>query len=877
MKLKAFFQLLLLAVLLNACSLLQKSNEVDENIVLLPEVEVAPEATYERRTEAMVHDLIHTRLDIKPIWKNRTLKGKAELRLKPYFYPSNELVLDAKAMKINSVSLKTDSTLLPLNFKNTGLHLEISLDRTYSRWEEYTLVVDYLAQPDSVQSKNGSAITDNRGLYFINPDSTEVNKPTQLWTQGETESSSCWFPTIDQPNERMTQEIYINVEEEYQSLSNGTLVYSNYLDDGTRTDYWKQDLSHAPYLAMLAVGDFIRAVSNWESPSGRIVPVHYYVEREYGDYAFKTFGNTPEMMSFYSELLDYEFPWDKYAQVVVRDYVSGAMENTSAVIFGDFMQQTDREMLDGDYEEVIAHELFHHWFGDVITCESWSHLAMNESFATYGEYLWEEHKYGRAAADYHLWDAAEGYFNEAEYKQVPIVRFDYADPDDMFDAHSYNKGGHVLHMLRSNLGDSAFFEGMSLYLKRNEFQEVETNLLRLAMEEVSGLDLTNFFDQWFFRAGHPKVKISYFVAEDTLQLAVGQQSSLENMDLFEIQSQVRLYFEKGEKTLPILVQNQEELFNYPLFDASQSAADLGEFLYAEIDPKGAILWELEESKPKEWWYHQAETSPAFLRRLDALDAIRTRMDQGDISSMDLEFQNMLSKTLDDEHWYIAFAALLLGDQFNPQNRLLLEQIALSDKNTTLRSEAIALLPYELDNTRAAELLKGLLNNERSYMVLSSALTALQIISPTEAATHAKKFENEDNVDLQSSIAWVYYTNNPDEGIHYTIALLDKVENEDQYDIGSLLLLELEMEDVQTQLKHAPIFEKMAVEGEEWWNRYLGFNALQSTQERLLTEAEMIEDIALKDRLELEAKKLKTRISELKEKEENQELLYYLED
>ncbi len=877
MKLKAFFQLVFLSVLLSACSLLQKSQNADENVVLLPEVEIAPKKTYDRRTEAMVHDLIHTRLEVKPIWKNRTLEGKAELRLQPYFYPSNKLILDAKAMKINAVSLKTDSSLLPLSYENTGLHLEIALNRTYSRWEEYTVVIDYLAQPDSVKPKSGSAITDNRGLYFINPDSSEVNKPTQLWTQGETESSSCWFPTIDQPNERMTQEIYVNVEQEYITLSNGTLVYSNYLDDGTRTDYWKQDLSHAPYLTMLAVGDFTRAVSEWESPSGRIIPVHYYLEPEYGNYAFKIFGNTPEMMTFYSDLLDYEFPWDKYAQIVVRDYVSGAMENTSAVVFGDFMQQTDREMLDGDYEEVIAHELFHHWFGDVLTCESWSHLAMNESFATYGEYLWEEYKYGRDQADYHLWEAADGYFNEAEYKQVPIVRSSYADPDDMFDAHSYNKGGHVLHMLRSNLGDSAFFEGLTLYLKQNEFQEVETNQLRLAMEEVSGLDLTRFFDQWFYRAGHPKVKISYFMAEDTLQLSVGQQSSLGNDDLFHLQSEVRMYFEKGEKTLPIHLHHREELFQFPLHTSPESASNLGAFLYAEIDPKGAILWELEESKPKEWWYHQAEKSPAFLRRLDAIDALQMRLEQGEISSMDKAFQSMLNKALNDKHWYIAFAALLMDEQFNPQNRLILEQIALSDQNTTLRAEAIALLPYELENTRATDLLKGLLNEERSYLVLSSALTALQNLDANEAAYFARKYENEENIDLQSSIAWVYYSNNPDEGIEYTISLLDRVESEDQYDIASLLLLELEMEDVQTQLKHVAVFEKMAVNSKEWWNRYLGFNALKSTEKRLLEEAKITEDIALKDRLEMEAKKLNTRIEELLKKEGNPELLYYLED
>jgi len=222
-----------------------------------------------------------------------------------------------------------------------------------------------------------------------------VGKPTQLWTQGETEGSSVWFPTIDTPSERMSQEIFITTRKDFQTLSNGQLVYSNFNDDDTRTDYWKQDLEHPPYLTMMAVGDFKIGRDEWQDSKGRIVPVDYYVEPDYANYVFQIFGDTPEMMTFYSELLNYDYPWDKYAQIIVRDYVSGAMENTTATIYGEYVNQTSRELIDDNNETTIAHELFHHWFGDLVTCESWSHLPLNESFATYGEYLWLEHKYGK--------------------------------------------------------------------------------------------------------------------------------------------------------------------------------------------------------------------------------------------------------------------------------------------------------------------------------------------------------------------------------------------------------------------------------------------------------------------------------------------------
>ena len=352
--------------------------------------EESEEPVLEYRSANTRHfDLIHTALDVRFDWKKQRMAGKALLTLKPYFYPTNKLVLDAKGFDLNSVGAKINGQILPLRYTYDGLKISIDLDRIYTRDEALDIWVDYVAKPEELDQEGSAAIIEAKGLYFINPLGEEKDKPKQIWTQGETESSSCWFPTIDSPNENMTQEIKMTVDSRYSTLSNGLLVSSRPNGDGTRTDLWRQTKPHAPYLAMMAIGEFAIVKDKWQG-----IDVDYYLEPAYEPYAKAIFGETPAMLEFYSRVLDYPYTWEKYSQIVVRDYVSGAMENTTATIHGEFLQKTDRELLDGDNERIIAHEVFHHWFGDLVTCESWSNLPLNESFATYGEYMWMEHRHG---------------------------------------------------------------------------------------------------------------------------------------------------------------------------------------------------------------------------------------------------------------------------------------------------------------------------------------------------------------------------------------------------------------------------------------------------------------------------------------------------
>ncbi|RZK22146.1 MAG: M1 family peptidase, partial [Hymenobacter sp.] len=302
-----------------------------------------PDAPYQPAATQFT-DLVDTKLDVRFDYAHQYLLGTATLTVHSHFYPQSTLLLDAKGFDIKSIQLVGQKTK-PLTYKYDGRQLAVVLDRAYPRDQNYQVRIAYVAKPNELPAGGSEAITSDKGLYFINPLGKEGSKPRQIWTQGETQSSSCWFPTIDHPNQRMTQEITLTVEDKFKTLSNGLLVASRKNSDGTRTDTWRQSLSAAPYLTMLAVGDFAIVPDTWRGKA-----VEYYVEPKYQSTAKAVFGRTPEMMEFFSKKLGLDFQWEKYAQIAVRDYVSGAMENTTATVHGAAIQATRRELLDVPYE-----------------------------------------------------------------------------------------------------------------------------------------------------------------------------------------------------------------------------------------------------------------------------------------------------------------------------------------------------------------------------------------------------------------------------------------------------------------------------------------------------------------------------------------------
>jgi len=470
-----------------------------------------------------VWDLIHTDLALNIHFDSSSIDGYATLTLKPHFYSQDSLVLDAVNMEIYEVLTHFEESKSGVNGSNVFTPPPTRLKFNYRQNKKLVVYFNEIIianQPVSIRiqysatpgkkdttwiNTENEAISDDIGMYFINADGKNPTKPTQMWTQGEPQSNCHWFPTLDAPNQKHTQRISITFPGNMQSLSNGELKSSVEMfgNNGShwRTDVWVQNKPHAPYLTMLAVGNWVRVKDSLPWPidpnlrKKETLPIEYLVEPQFKDDAKMIFGNTPEMIQFFSQYTGVKYPWDKYSQVVVRDFVSGAMENTSATVHMEQLQHDKYDHIDDTYEDYVSHELFHQWFGDYVTAENWSDLTLNESFATYGEYLWREHKYGKSNANQWLYITEKSIYNRGGYN--PLLKHHYTNINQQFDGVRYQKGACILHLLRQFIGDDAFRTSMKLYLETFAFKSAEVDDWRQIIEEVTGMDMKPFFNVWY--------------------------------------------------------------------------------------------------------------------------------------------------------------------------------------------------------------------------------------------------------------------------------------------------------------------------------------------------------------------------------------------
>ena len=685
--------------------------------------EATPDTSWKtqyRESAPRINDLVHTKLDVKFDYSKSYMNGKAWITLAPHFYPTDSLTLDAKGMDIQKVAILKGGSTQTLKYQYDNSQLNINLDKTYKGGEQYTVYIEYTAKPNEVKVQGSAAITDAKGLYFINPKGEEKDKPTQIWTQGETEATSVWCPTIDKPDQKTTNEFIMTVPAKYVTLSNGKLVSQKNNADGTRTDHWKMDLPHAPYLFFMGVGEYSVIKDNYKGKE-----VNYYVEKEYAPVAKKIFGNTPEMMGFYSKILGVEFPWAKYSQIVGRDYVSGAMENTTATLHQESAQQDARELVDGNgWESTIAHELFHQWFGDLVTCESWSNLTLNESFANYSETLWDEYKYGKDAGDAQNFGDMQGYIQSHSEKK-DLVRFYYNDKEAMFDAVSYNKGGRILHMLRSYVGDSAFFKALNLYLTTNKFKSAEAHQLRLAFEEVTGKDMNWFWNQWYFGAGHPQLTIDYVYDDAAKKVQVTIKQTQAGDKAFILPVAIDIYNGAEKVRHNVWIKDKEETFSFPY----DKRPDL-----VNVDGKKTLLAEKKDNKTLENFIHQYKYAGTYLDRREAIDFASKNQDNP-------KAQELMLLALKDKYFGLrAFAISKLdlknNETVKKQAEPILAEIAQKDPKATVRANALSALA--LYNNGAYKSLFTKLVNDSSYTVAGTSLEALFKLDSTAAAAEAKR-------------------------------------------------------------------------------------------------------------------------------------------
>ncbi len=539
-------------------------------------------------------DTEHIRLDLVLDIPRKTLRGTASFRLRALADRAERLVLDAVNFKIESVR----SAGRVLKFDYDKRKLTVHFPKRLRAGSRASLDVAYrVTQP-------------KLGLHFIVPDRGYPDRPVQVWTQGEDEYARYWFPCHDAPQDRVTSEVLVRVPLGFTAISNGRLVKKQ--RRGAHTLFhWKQDIPHATYLVTLAVGEFTEMRDRW-----RKVPVSYYVTPGREADAVRAFGKTPKMMEFFSTKIGVPYAYPKYAQVAALDFIYGGMENTSATTQTALTLHDERAHLDFSSDPLVAHELAHQWFGDLLTCRDWSHAWLNESFATYFEALFCEFDKGPEEFAQEIHQNGEIYFEEdREHYRRPIVTKVFKQPSDLFDRHLYEKGSRVLHMLRYLLGEEGFWKSIHTYAADNREKVVETRDLLNAIEKATGKNLSRFFDQWVFGAGHPEYKVRWWWESKTKEAVVrviqSHATSIDT-DLFSLPLQFSFGSGSRKKLFTESVEKKSHLFRFKL----DREPDLVLF-----DPNHWVLKKVDFPKSEALWTRQLTADPHPLGRAEAAKAL----------------------------------------------------------------------------------------------------------------------------------------------------------------------------------------------------------------------------------------------------------------
>src|SRR5689334_13764074 len=489
-----------------------------------PFVLAGTERKYERsRPFAIGHLDLFVDIDLA----RQAISARALLSFARRSPSARTLDLDAVGFELSRVRLDTGKGLKPAEYTYDGDKLVVVVPEGAQAGK---VEVTYQARP-------------KRGLYFLSPDEAVPDRPTQMWSQCQDEDARHWFPCHDKPHEKMSTTVTVQVPQGFTALSNGELV-SKETPRGKKPWLYRFRMQDPlpSYLVTLVVGRFEIVEDRPAVREGRPnVPVQYYVPEGRAADGRRAFGETPRMIELFGRVTGVPYPYSRYSQVVVKDFVFGGMENTTATTMYEHVLLDERAAVDITSNDLVAHELAHHWFGDYVTCRDWSHAWLNEGFATYFEHVEREDRLGLDEYEYGVFGDVQSYLGEAGGRYMrPIVCRDYEEPIDLFDRHLYEKGGLVLHMLRRELGDDLFWKGVHLYLSEHGGGIVETNDLQRAFEDVSGRSLERFFDQWVYRPGHPVVKAQIGYERGQLNVKVRQSQKTGDVPNFAFPLEVEI-------------------------------------------------------------------------------------------------------------------------------------------------------------------------------------------------------------------------------------------------------------------------------------------------------------------------------------------------
>lgn len=646
---------------------------------------------YERdRPFAIEHIALDLALDVP----NKSVEGSATLTVRRIDRKATELRLDAIAFSLAEV--RVGNRAAEYTYDDATLIVKVPAD------ERFELTVRY-------------RVTPRRGIYFLEPDEHVRERPRQVWTQCQDEDARYWFPCHDKPHIKQTTELRVRVPKGWQTLSNGTLVAHDENGDHA-TFHWKQEQPHASYLVTLVAGEF--AVLSGE---GARVPVSYYVPKGREADGARTFGRTPQMIELFEKKTGVPFPWPKYAQVVVSDFIFGGMENTSATTMYEHILLDERGALDIDMDGLVAHELAHQWFGDFVTCRDWSEGWLNEGWATYMELVWKDEghdphahlpweTFGRDDYDYALKGELDIYLSEdaGRYRR-PIVCRDYENPIDLFDRHLYQKGALVLHVLRRTVGDEVFWRAVNAYLQKHAFGNVESRDFQRALEAASGKSLDRVFDTYVHGSGHPELEVSIEHDGGQLVVSVKQTQKVDHeTKLWEGPLAIDIVVDgkARREVLPVHAAKDSFVFNVPKRPS-----------HVAVDPESDLLGTVDLKAPSDMLRDQLQNGLRARTRWTAAIALAKRDEPKTIAALIAALQN------EKEFWGVrAESAEALGEIRGDVAFAALKE-GLKIENPKVR-RAVARALGKFRTAAAAEALTPLSLSDPSYLVQSDAARAL---------------------------------------------------------------------------------------------------------------------------------------------------------
>jgi aminopeptidase N len=652
------------------------------------------ERKYERSRPFLVR---HTFLDLSLDFEAKAVSGCARLELTRVAPDADSISLDAVGFELGEVFLLEERGSRRAEVEYDGETLRVL---GLSGLAQPRIEIHYRALP-------------RRGLYFLAPDAHVKERPVQVWSQCQDEDARHWFPCHDKPHVKMTTELRVEVPAGFVALSNGEQLSDEQSarKAGRAIFHFRLDQPHPSYLVTLVVGKFaIETDRDAELSDGRRIPVSYYVPAERKGDAARSFGETPRIIELFSKLTGVPFPWSRYSQVVVSDFVFGGMENTTATTMYEHVLVDKRGGIDISSHDLVAHELAHQWFGDFVTCRDWSHAWLNEGFATYFEHLEREDRLGRDEYDYGVETDVGTYLSEAGSRyQRPVVCRDYQEPIDLFDRHLYEKGGLILHMLRRELGDAAFFQGVQAYLREHAHSLVETVDLQRALERASGRSLERFFDQWLYRPGHPELKVKISYDDGLLAVSVKQSQKGPEAAPFEFDLEIEVANASGATSRhKKRVVGAHDTLVVPLEKRPA---------YAAFDPEQRVVGHISVDAPADMWRKQLAGGSSAFVRWSAIGGLAKKADPPSLTAL----AAALGK--ESEAWMVrAEAARALGKTRAPAALGALGEHGSVSHPKVRRAVAAALGAFR--NERAAELLKPLAKHDESYLVEAEAARAL---------------------------------------------------------------------------------------------------------------------------------------------------------